>query len=571
MNSLKWLVFLIVLLSLATDARAGLVGRGGGHTINDGGGDDLLVPGSLQNTSTDGTIYYLTAVTVTASNVPADQNVSVNSLNMPTLGYYVNNAVTNHGATQPAALVLNPGDAISQVYQAPSDILFEATISPGDYTFDATVEIDGYTSSDSTVRALTTIDYTISTSASPEQVIPFPPSIFNLSPASQQAMTSFTLTVTGFNYGVNSVVEWNGTPLTTTFVSDTQLTAAVPNGPPNSPLASYPGTAEITVVNSDGGTEAPVLITLTAPPTITSFAPTRGTAGQGILIAGSYFTGATSVKFNGTEAASFTVNSDTQIAAYAPLGGTTGTLSVTTPSGTVTSAGAYTYLPPPTLSGFSPSYGPIGTVVTFTGTGFSVKPEIKFNGVHASATYVSDTRMTAPVPAGATTGKITLLRGPVVLVTSTTNFTVTVPPVISSFTPASGPVGTVVTINGSNLNGVSSIRFYGANAVTFSANGAGTMIAVTVPAGAVTGPIKVTTPGGAVQSSGSFTVTTPPVISSFSPSQGTAGQNVVITGSTFTGATSVKFHGTRRRRLLSSPTPKSTRTRLWGARRERCR
>ena len=178
---------------------------------------------------------------------------------------------------------------------------------------------------------------------------------------------------------------------------------------------------------------------------------------------------------------------------------------MTTPHGTATSGATYTYLPPPTLTSFSPVAGTIGTVVTFTGTGFSVKPEIKFNGVHASATYVSDTRMTAPVPAGATTGKITLLRGPVVLVTSSSNFLVT--PTISSFSPSSGPIGTVVTLTGTGLTGTSSIRFFGANAVTFSVNAGGTQITVTVPTGAVTGYIKVTAPGGVAQTATNFTVT----------------------------------------------------------------
>jgi hypothetical protein len=60
------------------------------------------------------------------------------------------------------------------------------------------------------------------------------------------------------------------------------------------------------------------------------------------------------------------------------------------------------------------------------------------------------------------------------------------------------------------------------------------------PSGATPGPITVTTPGGTATSPSSFTVTQPPpTITGFSPSSGHVGQQVTISGSNFTGATSV--------------------------------
>ena len=65
--------------------------------------------------------------------------------------------------------------------------------------------------------------------------------------------------------------------------------------------------------------------------------PTSGAAGAGVTILGTNLTGATSVMFNGTPA-SFTVVSASEITATVPTGATTGTVEVTTPSGTLSSS-----------------------------------------------------------------------------------------------------------------------------------------------------------------------------------------------------------------------------------------
>lgn len=79
-------------------------------------------------------------------------------------------------------------------------------------------------------------------------------------------------------------------------------------------------------------------------------------------------------------------------------------------------------------------------------------------------------------------------------------------PQISSFSPASGPAGTVVTLTGINLTGASSVKFGGVPASIYIALSA-TQLNVVVPAGAVTGTIQVTTVGGRATSITPFTVT----------------------------------------------------------------
>lgn len=60
-----------------------------------------------------------------------------------------------------------------------------------------------------------------------------------------------------------------------------------------------------------------------------------------------------------------------------------------------------------TVTSFTPTCGPVGTVVTITGTGFTGADGVIFNGTNATTwNIVSDTSATATVPAGAVTGYI---------------------------------------------------------------------------------------------------------------------------------------------------------------------
>jgi hypothetical protein len=289
--------------------------------------------------------------------------------------------------------------------------------------------------------------------------------------------------------------------------------------------------------------------TLLTGPTIASFAPTSGPTGASVVLTGTNFTGASSVKFNGTTA-SFTVNSSTQITATVPSTATSGSISVTTSGGTGTSAASFTVTVSgsPTITSISPTSGAVGAAVTINGTNFSTATAVAFNSTQATFVINSATKITATVPAGATTGKITVTNS-VGTATSASSFTVK--PAISSFTPTSGHAGTTqVTINGSNLSNASSVTIAGA-AAAINSNSANQILA-TVGAGATgSGLVVVTTPGGTTDSSNlgtpNFTVTTngssSPVITSFTPTGGIGGTSVTINGANFTGTTAVKFNG----------------------------
>jgi hypothetical protein len=101
---------------------------------------------------------------------------------------------------------------------------------------------------------------------------PLVPVISSLSPASATAGgAAFTLTVKGSNFAQGSTVNWNGAAKTTTYVSATQLSAAILA----TDIASA-GTYKVTVVNSTGATSPAVNFTVTAPvvaPELTSISP----------------------------------------------------------------------------------------------------------------------------------------------------------------------------------------------------------------------------------------------------------------------------------------------------------
>jgi len=80
--------------------------------------------------------------------------------------------------------------------------------------------------------------------------------------------------------------------------------------------------------------------------------------------------------------------------------------------------------PAPAITKFSPSSGPVGTVVTITGTHLSGATQVTVNGKSATITSDASTKIKVTVPSGATTGKIKVIT-PGGTATSATNFTVT--------------------------------------------------------------------------------------------------------------------------------------------------
>jgi uncharacterized repeat protein (TIGR03803 family) len=148
--------------------------------------------------------------------------------------------------------------------------------------------------------------------------------------------------------------------------------------------------------------------------------------------------------------------------------------------------------------------GEVGATVTFLGEDFTGTTEVEFGGVESEFKVVSDTELKASVPAAAATGAVSVATpgGPL---KSIGNFKVL--PAIKTFSPASGAVGTTVTITGTGFTQVKGVGFGDSVAATHRDVVSDTEVTAEVPTGAKTGSVYLETKGGIAASSTTFTVT----------------------------------------------------------------
>lgn len=183
------------------------------------------------------------------------------------------------------------------------------------------------------------------------------------------------------------------------------------------------------LISSCSESEDPANNPVEVVPTITGFSPTSGTQGTVVTLTGTNFSPASAsnvVKFNGT-AATVTAATATSITVSVPAGATTGKISVQVDNQSASSANDFTInssASTVTIVSFSPASAARGTSVVLLGTNFSAVTTgnlVKFNGTVASVLAASQTSLTAVVPDGASTGRITVQVG-TEIATSSTDF-----------------------------------------------------------------------------------------------------------------------------------------------------
>jgi hypothetical protein len=219
---------------------------------------------------------------------------------------------------------------------------------------------------------------------------------------------TFTLTVTGSGFVAASRLTWKGVQLTTTFVSETSLSTAIP--------ASYlktAGTAAVAAVNPTpgGGTATALTFTIDDPvPTVTALSPVSATAGATsfvLTVTGTNFVPASKVLWNGV-ALTTTEVSATKLTATVPAADVAkpGTASVTVsspaPGGGTTAAHTFTIdNPVPAITALSPASATAAGAsftLTVTGSKFVSTSRVFWNGTALTTTFVSATKLTAAVP-----------------------------------------------------------------------------------------------------------------------------------------------------------------------------
>jgi hypothetical protein len=179
-------------------------------------------------------------------------------------------------------------------------------------------------------------------------------------------------------------------------------------------------------------TSVPDPTPVSAKPTINNIAPTSGSGGDSVIIAGTNFSTTLTdnvVLFNGVPA---TVKSATatKLVVLAPSTGTTGYVTVKVKTSETATGPKFTYLGQATITGISPASGKAGDAVAITGTNFALAAAdniVKFNGVTAVVTESTGSILRVTAPVGVTTGVVTVtVRGKAAVAGLTVNTTFTV-------------------------------------------------------------------------------------------------------------------------------------------------
>jgi len=255
----------------------------------------------------------------------------------------------------------------------------------------------------------------------------------------------FTLTVNGSSFITGATVQWNGSPLSTTFVNGTQLTAPVSGS-----LIANIGSASVTVVNPFSPASNALTFGINqvavAGPVITSLSPSSAIAGgstfnltvigTNFLSSGGIFTAGPVVQWNGSPLVTSFV-SGTQLTAIVPgtLITNIGTASITVqnPGGQVSNSATYaiaasssplTITAPPTLP-----TGAVGTLYSQSLSAVGGTPPYSWSlvsGALPSGLSLSNSGQISGTPTSAGTLSFTMKVMDAASSSATQNFSLTV-------------------------------------------------------------------------------------------------------------------------------------------------
>ena len=251
-------------------------------------------------------------------------------------------------------------------------------------------------------------------------------------------------------------------------------------------------------------------VTTLPSPVVSSIWPATGrtNGGNHPKIIGSGFTGTTSITIGGVEVPEFTVVSDTELNVTTPPGPLgTAEVVLTTPGGTTTVPGGFTYTEAPTVTALSPTTGPTagGTTVQVTGTDLIGTYKVFLGNTPVTDfTVVDDTHLTLttpPRPAGVTNLRVWTPSAPSPAAPGN-RFEYKAPPApaITDITPDRGTMagGKVITVTGTGFTGTTAVKLAKTGpSATFTVE-SDTTLQVTTPASNNAGPtyVRITTPRG---------------------------------------------------------------------------
>lgn len=245
----------------------------------------------------------------------------------------------------------------------------------------------------------------------------------------------------------------------------------------------------------------------------------------------------------------YTVGSSSTVLSRADF--TTGEGPFPPPVTTTVTPNPTTPVPTSTFSGIFPETGSSmgGTNVMIFGTGFNGATAVTFGGVAATTyTVLSATQISATTPPHASGAVDVIITIPGGAVTGTGAYTYLPAPTFSGISPETGSSvgGTSVTISGTGFTDATAVMFGGSAAMDLIVVSDTTITATTPAQSAGAVDLTITAPGGSVTEPGAFTYVGSPTFGEISPSPGSwqGGETVTITGTGFSGVTSVTIGGT---------------------------
>ena len=384
---------------------------------------------------------------------------------------------------------------------------------------------------------------------------------------------AFTLALNGSNFINSSVVRFNGTDRTTTFVSASQLTIQI-----TATDIVNAGSAALSVFNPapGGGISGTANLAINNPApgaiTLNPAAVIAGAATTTVLVNGSSFRPDSKVRINGADRATTVVSaSQLSVQLLATEMTSAGTLSFAVftplPGGGLSPASNFTINnPSPTIASLNPASalaGGAAFTLALNGSNFINGSVVKFNGVDRATTFVSASQLTIqisaadianvgspalsifnPAPGGGTSG--------------TANLVINNPaPGAITLNPAAviaGAATTTVLVNGSTFRPDSKVRINGADRTTMvistSQLSVQLLASEMVLAGTLSVAVFTPEPGGGLSPATNFTVNNPaPAITTLAPNTATAGGaafTLLVNGSNFINGSVVKFNGADR-------------------------
>jgi formylglycine-generating enzyme required for sulfatase activity len=477
-------------------------------------------------------------VEVFASEGQAVLPAALLSISPPTIASITPNVVGASGGT---SIVVNGSGFYGSVSVRLGDTLYwPEVISPTTLTFTTVAQFPGTVGV--TVTALGG-----TTNLPAAFTVVGTPTLSSVSPVSGPTTGGTTITLTGTNLTGATGVSVGGTACTSVqAVNATTVTAVTP--------ANTVGVKTVTVTAVGGTASLAGGFTYINAPTLTSVSPQAGPVGGGTLLTltGSNLTGTTSVTVGGVAATGITVLSATTVRATTSAGSAgPASIVLTTPGGTASLPGAFTYAASPTLSSVSPNGGPQagGTAITLTGTNLTGATSVTIGGAPCTnVQVVSPTTVTATTPAASSGSKTVVITTAGGSASLSNGFTYDGAATLTAVSPNSGPTtgGTTVTLTGTNLVGTTAVTFGGVAATNIQTVSSTTVTAVSPANTTGAKTVSIQTANGAASLGNAFTYVQPtPTITAVSPASGptTGGTLVTLTGTNLTGATTVSFGG----------------------------